>query len=81
MSLTDWMMKKTVQAQQTLPNRFRDALKQDMEKYEKKHGRKPTVDEVMKEFEKNAFVVNLATQHLKLGMKDIRRIAEEVLNG
>jgi hypothetical protein len=80
MGLTNWVLKQQLKAQSTLQDKFRKALKDDMRKYQKKHnGQKPTVNEVVHEFEKNPFV--MANMN-KVGMTihDIKRIAEEVLS-
>jgi hypothetical protein len=82
MGLTDWMLKKQLNMQSTLRNKFRDALRDDMKKYQKKHnGQKPTVDEVVHEFEKNSFVLAQTEKYYGLTLEGIRSIVKEVLNG
>jgi hypothetical protein len=59
---------------------FINALKADMKDYIKKQGKKPTVDEVVAEFDKNPFIMSLANKHLNMDSSRIRGIVEEVLD-
>ena len=80
MGLTEWIVKKQLQAQSSLRDKFKNALKDDMKKYVKKHGCKPTVDEVVKQFD-NPILLQNTEKYYGLTLDGIRRIVKEVLDG
>ena len=80
MGLNDWVMKQQLKAQSQLRGKFRKALEDDMRKYEKKHGHKPTVDEVVHEFEKQPLVLMGIEKTYNMTIGEIRMIVKEVLN-